>query len=86
MAKAAGYSKATLYVYFKNKEEIVGVLVLEIMPTIFTFWEMLSGFIQTASNKENYIAKEMGRFVCANTSKREQLPKFLTRKIGRCWK
>lgn len=33
---------------------------LEIMPTIFTFWGMLSGFIQTASNKENYIAKEMG--------------------------
>lgn len=23
IAKAAGYSKATLYVYFKNKEEIV---------------------------------------------------------------
>lgn len=153
IAKAAGYSKATLYVYFKNKEEIVGVLVLEsmkklygclsaaleqrettrekydlicqglvqyqeefpfyfkaalekinvdfedetylpeeketykigekinekmkqflctgiekgeiradleIIPTIFTFWGMLSGFIQTASNKENYIAKEMG--------------------------
>lgn len=153
IAKAAGYSKATLYVYFKNKEEIVGVLVLEsmkklyaclsaaleqkettrakydficqglvqyqeefpfyfktalekinvdfenetylleeketyhigeeinekmkqflcigiekgeiradleIIPTIFTFWGMLSGFIQTASNKEKYIAKEMG--------------------------
>lgn len=153
IAKAAGYSKATLYVYFKNKEEIVGVLVLEsmkkldaclsaalerqettrdkydficqglvqyqkefpfyfktaldkinidlenetclpeeketyrigeeinqkmkqllhtgikrgeirpdieIMPTIFTFWGMLSGFIQTVTNKENYIVKEMG--------------------------
>lgn len=150
IAKAAGYSKATLYVYFENKEEIIGVLVLESMkklsdylsagleqektikekykllcyglvhyqeefpfyfkialdkinvsfenedylaeeketylvgekiieqiklvlymgiekgeirkdikiePTIFTFWCMLSGFIQTAANKENYIAK-----------------------------
>lgn len=150
IAKAAGYSKATLYVYFKNKEEIIGVLVLESMkklydylsaaleqqdttrgkylslcnglvkyqeqfpyyfktalekinidfdnktylpeeketfdvgeqitekikqflfvgiekgevrndikiePTIFTFWGMLSGLIQTAVNKENYIAR-----------------------------
>lgn len=28
VAKEAGYSKATLYVYFKNKEEIVAYLVL----------------------------------------------------------
>lgn len=146
IAKAAGYSKATLYVYFKNKEEIIDVLVLEsmkklysylsaaleqqettrdkydficqglvqyqtefpfyfkmalgkinielenetyrtgeeineklkqflragiekrelradleIMPTIFTFWGMLSGIILTAANKEIYIAKAMGR-------------------------
>ncbi|MCI8770477.1 MAG: TetR/AcrR family transcriptional regulator [Lachnospiraceae bacterium] len=153
IAKAAGYSKATLYVYFENKEEIVSVLVLdsmkrlynyiasaleqqettkeryhlicrgliqyqeefpfyfkmvldniniafenhdylpeeketyqigeeinekikeflisgmdkgdlhsnlEIMPTIFNFWGMLSGLIQLASNKEEYIKKTMG--------------------------
>ena len=153
IAKAAGYSKATLYVYFKNKEEIIGILVLEsmqklydyistalenegttrvrydgicqglvqyqqefpfyfkmvldkinidfenadflpeeketyqvgeqinkkmksflidgiekgelredieIMPTIFTFWGMLAGFIQHASNKEEYIENAMG--------------------------
>lgn len=152
IAKTAGYSKATLYVYFENKEEIIGVLVLESMkklydylsaaleqqettrgkyqalcyglvkyqeefpyyfktalekinidflnkiylpeekeafdvgeqitarikqflligiekgevrkdikiePTIFTFWGMLSGFIQTAVNKEIYLAKEL---------------------------
>lgn len=152
IAKAAGYSKATLYVYFKNKEEIIGVLVLEsmkklwaclsialaqqetvkakydlicqglvkyqeefpfyfkmaldninidfeneaclpedretydigekinemikevltvgikkgeiradieVLPVVFTFWGMLSGFIQIAANKENYIAKAM---------------------------
>lgn len=153
IAKAAGYSKATLYVYFENKEEIVGILVLnsmkklydyiasaliqhkttkarydficrglvqyqeefpfyfkmvldkinidfeskeylleeketyqigeeinekiknfllsgmekgdlrsdlEIMPTIFNFWGMLSGIIQLAANKEEYIKKSMG--------------------------
>lgn len=153
IAKAAGYSKATLYVYFENKEEIIGVLVLdsmkklygyiasalaqqettktrydiicrglvkyqeefpfyfkmvldkinidfedhdylpeeketyrvgeeinekikdffisgmekgdlrddlEIMPTIFHFWGMLSGIIQLAANKEDYIKKTMG--------------------------
>lgn len=153
IAKAAGYSKATLYVYFKNKEEIVGILVLasmkklygyivsaleqqegtkarydsicnglvqyqeefpfyfkmvldtinidfqaqdylpeeketyqvgeeinmkmkgflisgmekgdlrndlEIMPTIFNFWGMLSGIIQLAANKEEYIENLMG--------------------------
>lgn len=153
IAKAAGYSKATLYVYFENKEEIVGLLVLEsmkkldgyidaalaqqettrkrydcicrglaryqeefpfyfkmvldqinidfenrdylpeeketyqvgeeinekmkafladgmkngdlredleVMPTIFNFWGMLSGIIQLAANKEEYIEKSMG--------------------------
>ncbi len=153
IAKAARYSKATLYVYFKNKEEIVGILVLnsmkklydyissaltqhkttksrydlicrglvqyqeefpfyfkmvldkinidfesqdylpeeketyqigeainekiknfllsgmekgdlrgdlEIMPAIFNFWGMLSGIIQLATNKEEYIKKSMG--------------------------
>jgi AcrR family transcriptional regulator len=152
IAKAAGYSKATLYVYFENKEEIVRLLVLEsmkklyayiaaalekqettrarydyichglvqyqeefpfyfrmaldkinidfesgsylseeretyrvgeeinekirqflcdgiargeiyadikILPTIFVFWGMLSGLVQTAANKEHYIEKGM---------------------------
>jgi len=153
IAKAAGYSKATLYVYFESKEEIIGILVLnsmkklydyissalqqqettrtkydficrglvqyqeefpfyfrmvldkinidfenhdylseeketyqigeeinekikyflisgmekgdlrsdlEIMPTIFNFWGMLSGIIQLAANKEEYIKSSMG--------------------------
>lgn len=153
IAKAAGYSKATLYVYFENKEEIVSILALnsmkklydyissalmqqettkvrydficrglvryqeefpfyfkivldkikidfesrddlpdeketyqigeeinkkithfllsgiekgdlrddlEIMPTIFNLWGMLSGIIQLAANKEEYIKKAMG--------------------------
>ncbi len=153
IAKAAGYSKATLYVYFENKEEIVRVLVwnsmkklsdylssalvqqettrakydciccglvryqeefpfyfnmvldhinidfeshgdlpeekqtyqmgedinekikeflisgmkkgdlrndLDMLPTIFSFWGMLSGMIQLAANKEEYINCSMG--------------------------
>lgn len=37
IARAAGYSKATLYVYFANKEEIVGVLVLESMQKLAAY-------------------------------------------------
>lgn len=37
IAKAAGYSKATLYVYFKDKEELIGVLVLESMEKLYYY-------------------------------------------------
>ena len=37
IAKAAGYSKATLYVYFENKEEIISILVLESMKKLHIF-------------------------------------------------
>lgn len=37
IAKAAGYSKATLYVYFENKEEIVGILALESMRKLYDY-------------------------------------------------
>ena len=33
---------------------------LEIMFAIFNFWGMLSGIIQLAANKEEYIKKSMG--------------------------
>lgn len=32
---------------------------IKIEPTIFTFWGMLSGLIQSAVNKESYIAQEL---------------------------
>lgn len=32
---------------------------LAIMPTIFSFWGMLAGLIQAASNKERYIRQEL---------------------------
>lgn len=37
IAKAAGYSKATLYVYFENKEEIVGYLMLGSMKKLYEY-------------------------------------------------
>ena len=37
IAKESGYSKATLYVYFKNKEELVGILVLESMQKLYEY-------------------------------------------------
>ena len=37
IAREAGYSKATLYVYFKNKEELIGVLVLESMQKLYDY-------------------------------------------------
>lgn len=37
IAKEAGYSKATLYVYFKDKEELISVLVLESMQKLYEY-------------------------------------------------
>lgn len=37
IAKAAGYSKATLYVYFENKDEIIAVLVMESMKKLYSY-------------------------------------------------
>ncbi|MBQ2405884.1 MAG: TetR/AcrR family transcriptional regulator, partial [Lachnospiraceae bacterium] len=37
IAKESGYSKATLYVYFKNKEELVSILVLESMQKLYDY-------------------------------------------------
>ena len=52
IAKEAGYSKATLYVYFKNKEELVGVLVLESMQKLYDYIQM--ALEQSECTKERY--------------------------------
>lgn len=52
IAKAAGYSKATLYVYFKNKEEIVGILVLESMKKLYGY--IASALEQQETTKRRY--------------------------------
>ena len=52
IAKKAGYSKATLYVYFQNKEEIIGVLVLESMKRLYDYIAM--AVEEKKSFKERY--------------------------------
>lgn len=52
IAKAAGYSKATLYVYFENKEEIVGILVLNSMQKLYDY--ISSALIQHKTTKARY--------------------------------
>lgn len=52
IAKAAGYSKATLYVYFENKEEIVGILVLNSMKKLDDY--ISSAVIQHEATKARY--------------------------------
>lgn len=37
IAKNSGYSKATLYVYFKSKEILTSYLVLQSMQTLYDF-------------------------------------------------
>ncbi len=56
IAKAAGYSKATLYVYFENKEEIVGILVLDSMKKLYNY--IVFALEQQESTKEQY------NFIC----------------------
>lgn len=56
IAKAAGYSKATLYVYFVNKEEIVGMLVLDSMKKLYS--HIASALSQQETTKARY------EFIC----------------------
>ena len=47
-----GYSKATLYVYFENKEEIVGILVLNSMKKLDD--SICAALMQHKTTKERY--------------------------------
>ncbi|MBP5599657.1 MAG: TetR/AcrR family transcriptional regulator [Lachnospiraceae bacterium] len=53
IADLAGYSKATIYVYFENKEDIISYLVLHSMELIKK--EIINGTRDTLSNKDNFI-------------------------------
>lgn len=67
IAKAAGYSKATLYVYFQNKEEIIALLVLESM-------KKLDEYITSALEKEKK-AKARYEMICQSlVHYQEQFP------------
>ncbi len=52
IAKIAGYSKATLYVYFENKKEIIGFLVLDSMKKLYSY--ITSALEQQEATKTRY--------------------------------
>lgn len=52
ISKESGYSKATLYVYFKNKEELIGILVLESMQKLYDY--IKSALEESNDTKERY--------------------------------
>ena len=53
IAKESGYSKATLYVYFKNKEELIAVLVLESMKKLYGYISL--ALKESTDTKERYM-------------------------------
>ena len=63
----SGYSKATLYVYFKNKEQLVGVLVLESMQKLYDY--INSALRQSNDTKERY-----KQICCALVKYQEEYP------------
>lgn len=62
IAKAAGYSKATLYVYFTNKEEIISFLSFKSMKTLRDV--ILESVCATESVRDSLrmICKELGKY------------------------
>ena len=60
IAKESGYSKATLYVYFKDKEELVGGLVLESMQKLYDY---LSKTLEDTENVSECFYKICNAFV-----------------------
>lgn len=62
IAKAAGYSKATLYVYFKNKEEIAGLLVLNSMNKLYDYISSALEKQETTKSRYDYICKGLVRY------------------------
>ncbi len=53
IAKEAGYSKATLYVYFQNKEELISFLVLESMQKLYDY--ICLALEKSSDTKKQYI-------------------------------
>lgn len=62
IAKEAGYSKATLYVYFENKEEIVGILVLESMKKLYAYIDSALAQQETTKMRYDYICRGLVRY------------------------
>lgn len=62
IARAAGYSKATLYVYFKNKEELVGILVLDSMKKLYHYIVSALELQETTKKQYNFICRGLVRY------------------------
>jgi Transcriptional regulator len=62
IAKTAGYSKATLYVYFENKEEIIGVLVLESMQKLYEYISFALEQQETTKARYDFICRGLVRY------------------------
>lgn len=75
LAKEAGYSKATLYVYFANKEEILAFLILKSMKLLYSL-------IQTAISCPGTIKEKYDCICHALVEYQEQYPLYFTFAIG----
>lgn len=75
IAKEAGYSKATLYVYFANKEEIVGFLVLKSMKLLLAV--LHEAVIEPVTVEEKYY-----KICYALVQYQEQYPLYFTLALG----
>lgn len=62
IAKAAGYSKATLYVYFENKEEIVGIIALDSMKKLYDYIVSAPEQQETTKEQYNYICRGLVKY------------------------
>lgn len=62
IAKEAGYSKATLYVYFENKEEIVSILVLDSMKKLCSYISSALKHQNSTRAKYDLVCKELVRY------------------------
>ncbi len=62
IARAAGYSKATLYVYFENKEEIVSLLALDSMKKLCACISRALRQEKSTKAKYDLICQELVRY------------------------
>lgn len=75
IAREAGYSKATLYVYFKNKEEIVGYLVLKSM-------RLLALYISQAISRPRPVREKYMGICNALSGYQEKYPYYFLLALG----
>ena len=62
IAKAAGYSKATLYASFENKEEIVSILVLDSMKKLCSYISVALQHQKSTRAKYDLICQELVKY------------------------